>query len=85
MTFLVAGHETVASALTWALVLLGTHPDIADRVAKEADEVLGLPAADGSQALDMPDIGGRHGQPTSTCPPSPGSRSRGRSSTRRCA
>ncbi len=40
VTFLVAGHETVASALTWALVLLGTHPDIADRVAQEADEVL---------------------------------------------
>ena len=33
VTFLVAGHETVASALTWALVLLGTHPDVADRVA----------------------------------------------------
>ncbi len=57
VTFLVAGHETVASALTWALVLLGTHPDIADRVAREAEEVLGLPAAHGSQALDMPDIG----------------------------
>jgi cytochrome P450 len=41
VTFLVAGHETVASALTWALVLLGTHPEIADRVAHEADEVLG--------------------------------------------
>ncbi len=41
VTFLVAGHETVASALTWALVLLGAHPEIADRVAAEADEVLG--------------------------------------------
>jgi cytochrome P450 len=40
VTFLVAGHETVASALTWALLLLGTHPDVADRVAQEADEVL---------------------------------------------
>jgi cytochrome P450 len=40
VTFLVAGHETVASALTWALVQLGTHPDMADRVAAEADEVL---------------------------------------------
>ncbi len=58
VTFLVAGHETVASALTWALVLLGTHPDIADRVAREADEVLGRPATDGSDidlpALDLP-------------------------------
>ncbi len=36
VTFLVAGHETVASALTWALVLLGTHPEVADKVAAEA-------------------------------------------------
>jgi cytochrome P450 len=47
VTFLVAGHETVASALTWALVLLGTHPDVADRVAREADEVLGAHGAAG--------------------------------------
>lgn len=26
-TFIVAGHETVASALTWAMHLLATHPD----------------------------------------------------------
>ncbi len=41
VTFLVAGHETVASALTWALVLLSTHPEVADRVAEEAESVLG--------------------------------------------
>jgi cytochrome P450 len=51
VTFLVAGHETVASALTWALVLLGEHPEVADRVAAEAVDVLGpdprsRPAAD---------------------------------------
>jgi cytochrome P450 len=51
VTFLVAGHETVASALTWALVLLAAHPGIADRVAAEAADVLGpdpgtRPAAD---------------------------------------
>ena len=49
VTFLVAGHETVASALTWALLLLGAHPDVADRVAQEADRVLsGSPAGDAS-------------------------------------
>jgi cytochrome P450 len=53
VTFLVAGHETVASALTWALVLLGTHPDIADRVAQEADCVLGDLATDGAPEIDM--------------------------------
>jgi cytochrome P450 len=48
VTFLVAGHETVASALTWALVALGTHPEVADRVAQEADEVLAdVPRGDG--------------------------------------
>jgi cytochrome P450 len=41
VTFLVAGHETVASALTWALVLLGSQPEIADLVALEARQVLG--------------------------------------------
>jgi cytochrome P450 len=41
VTFLVAGHETVASALTWALVLLAGHPDVAHRVADEAADVLG--------------------------------------------
>lgn len=41
VTFIVAGHETVASALSWAWYLLGEHPEVADRVAAEADEVLG--------------------------------------------
>lgn len=36
ITFLVAGHETVASALTWALGLLAHHPVEQDRVAEEA-------------------------------------------------
>lgn len=36
VTLLVAGHETVASALTWAWALLAQHPAAADRVAAEA-------------------------------------------------
>jgi cytochrome P450 len=52
VTFLVAGHETVASALTWALVLLGNHPEIADRVAHEADAVLGGTALAGTDSRD---------------------------------
>ena len=35
--FFLAGHETSASALAWALYLLATHPDWQDRVAEEAD------------------------------------------------
>ncbi len=41
VTFLVAGHETVASALTWAWYLLARNPDVAQALASEADQVLG--------------------------------------------
>lgn len=34
--FFLAGHETSASALSWALYLLATHPQAQDRVADEA-------------------------------------------------
>ncbi|TCO70607.1 cytochrome P450 [Rhodovulum euryhalinum] len=34
--FFLAGHETSASALAWALYLLATHPEAQDRVAAEA-------------------------------------------------
>ncbi len=40
VTFIVAGHETVASALTWAWALLAEHPDVQARLQAEADEVL---------------------------------------------
>jgi cytochrome P450 len=40
MTMYVAGHETVATALTWTLHLLATHPDVQERVAVEADALL---------------------------------------------
>jgi len=37
--FFLAGHETSASALSWALYLLATHPDWQDKVAKEAEKL----------------------------------------------
>ena len=37
VTMVIAGHETVASAMTWALHLLSTHPDVAERLAAELD------------------------------------------------
>lgn len=46
--FFLAGHETSASALSWALYLLATHPDWQDRVAEEA---VGLPEAPDFAAL----------------------------------
>jgi cytochrome P450 len=39
-TVIVAGHETTANALTWALALLGDHPRMLERLASEVDEVL---------------------------------------------
>jgi cytochrome P450 len=42
--FFLAGHETSASALAWALYLLATHPEAQDRVAAEAAEFAADPA-----------------------------------------
>jgi len=53
ITLVVAGHETVASALTWALWLVAGDPDVARQLAAEADRVLGdrPPAAEDFAAL----------------------------------
>ncbi|TDC86723.1 cytochrome P450 [Actinomadura sp. 7K507] len=40
MTML-AAHHTTGVAISWTLYLLAKHPDAADRVAKEIDDVLG--------------------------------------------
>jgi cytochrome P450 len=40
MTLFVAGHETTASSLTWALYLLGRHPAVAERLRREVEGVL---------------------------------------------
>jgi cytochrome P450 len=41
MTLFVAGHETVANALSWAWVSLARHPDVERRLHAEVAEVLG--------------------------------------------
>jgi cytochrome P450 len=41
LTFIGAGHETTAVALTWTLYLLIRHPEIQERLRAEAAEVLG--------------------------------------------
>ncbi|MCO5169633.1 MAG: cytochrome P450 [Planctomycetes bacterium] len=41
MTFLLAGHETSANALAWALHELSRHPEVARRLAAELDHVVG--------------------------------------------
>jgi len=39
--FFLAGHETSAAALGWALYLLATHPAVQEGVAREAQEMAG--------------------------------------------
>ncbi len=41
ITFVLAGHETTSSALTWAWYLLGRHPEVEARFRDEVDAVLG--------------------------------------------
>ena len=41
ITFVLAGHETTSSALTWAWYLLGRHPNVEARFHSEVDAVLG--------------------------------------------
>jgi cytochrome P450 len=41
VTLLLAGHETIASALTWTLYLLAQHADVRRRMEAEARAVLG--------------------------------------------
>jgi cytochrome P450 len=41
MTFLFAGHETTATALTFTWFLLAQHPEIEEKLVAELDDVLG--------------------------------------------
>lgn len=52
--FFLAGHETSASALAWALYLLALYPDWQDRVAAEAAAVLGADRPDFSALKRLP-------------------------------
>jgi cytochrome P450 len=53
MTFLFAGHETSATALTWALYELGRKPEVARRLREEVDDVVTGPHA---TLADIPDL-----------------------------
>lgn len=41
ITLLVAGHETTSNALSWTLMRLSQHPEVARRLRAEVDDVLG--------------------------------------------
>jgi cytochrome P450 len=49
LTLLVAGHETTATALSWALYWLATRPEVADRLRRELVEASSTP--DGAPEL----------------------------------
>ncbi|MBL4683984.1 MAG: cytochrome P450 [Nannocystaceae bacterium] len=41
MTLFLAGHETIATTMSWTFLLLTQHPDVLAKVRAEANEVLG--------------------------------------------
>jgi cytochrome P450 len=41
ITMIIAGHDTSTAALSWALYLIATHPDVQNKIQQEIDEVLG--------------------------------------------
>ncbi|GFY38247.1 cytochrome P450 4V2, partial [Trichonephila inaurata madagascariensis] len=41
VTFIMAGYETVAMSTTWALFLIGLHPDVQKKLHEEIDKVFG--------------------------------------------
>ncbi|KAM6965515.1 cholesterol 24-hydroxylase-like [Aplochiton taeniatus] len=52
VTFFIAGQETTANQLAFAIMELGRHPDILDRAKREVDEVLGV-----KQEISYDDLG----------------------------
>ena len=55
-TFMLAGHETTANALSWMWYLLALNPDARDRMLAEVDEVLG---DERPKVADVPGCPGR--------------------------
>ncbi|MBO0912452.1 MAG: cytochrome P450, partial [Acidobacteria bacterium] len=54
LTFLVAGHETTALALTWTWYLLGEHPEVESRLHEELDRVLAGRSPDFADLARLP-------------------------------
>ena len=54
VTMLLAGHETTALALTFAVYLLSEHPQVAEKLRQEVDEVLGGSPATFADLVRLP-------------------------------
>ncbi len=52
MTFLAAGHETTATAMSWAIHTLSKHPDVQTRLRKEIRTFLSIDEPATAQVLD---------------------------------
>ena len=51
-TFMLAGHETTAVALTWTLWLLAKYPYVQDQIASEAQATIGSSGAVEAQQVE---------------------------------
>ncbi|CAG2179943.1 unnamed protein product, partial [Oppiella nova] len=51
-TFMFAGHDTTAQAISWTLYMLGLHPDIQTRVREEVDSIMDCHSDDEDCSLD---------------------------------
>jgi cytochrome P450 family 4 subfamily V len=51
-TFMFEGHDTTAAAVSWAVHLIGNHPDVQDKIVAELDQVFGQ----SDRAVTMDDI-----------------------------
>jgi len=56
LTFIVAGHETTALTLAWALYLCAFDPEVQNRARAEAQAVLGSRAATAADCTNLPYI-----------------------------
>jgi cytochrome P450 len=54
ITMFLAGHETTALAITYAWFLMSHHPDVAQRLFDEVDEVLGDRSATAEDVNELP-------------------------------
>jgi cytochrome P450 len=54
ITLLVAGHETTANALAWTMYLLAQHPEIQEKAAREASQVLGSETPEAAHYARLP-------------------------------
>jgi cytochrome P450 len=54
LTFIVAGHETTALTLAWAMYLMGFDPQVQERARKEAQSVLRGRACTGEDVEKLP-------------------------------